>query len=160
MARFCINPGLAHKIAVLKAMQYLPQTKELRIAYDGQGSGLNLEAYTDTDSGTCLDTRRSVSGTVVMLEKRALKLHSRMQAMTASGTSEVEYVALAEAVKEVILLRWVQDFMEPSMRIAAINVFEDNEGAIKLAVNRQCSRKTKHIDVKHIWRKTRVTRGR
>ena len=50
--------------------------------------------------------------------------------------------------------------MEPSMRIAAIKMFEDNEGAIKLAVNRQSSRKTKHIDVKHIWRKTRVTRGR
>ena len=36
--------------------------------------------------------------------------------------------------------------MEPSMRIGAVNVFEDNEGAIKLAV---ASRRAKHIDVKH-----------
>ena len=33
--------------------------------------------------------------------------------------------------------------MEPSMRVGAVNVFEDNEGAIKLG------RRTKHIDVKH-----------
>ena len=39
--------------------------------------------------------------------------------------------------------------MEPSMRVGAVNVFEDNEGAIKLATNKHASLRTKHIDVKH-----------
>ena len=39
--------------------------------------------------------------------------------------------------------------MEPSMRVGAVNVFEDNEGAIKLATNKHASRRTKRIDVKH-----------
>ena len=39
--------------------------------------------------------------------------------------------------------------MEPSLRVGAVNVFEDNEGAIKLAINKHPSRRTKHIDVKH-----------
>ena len=69
--------------------------------------------------------------------------------MTASGTSEAEYVAFSEAVKEVTFLRQVQDFMEPSMRISAANVFEDNEEVIKLAINKHAARSTKHIDVKH-----------
>ena len=69
--------------------------------------------------------------------------------MTASSTSEAEYVASSEVVKEVLFLRQVQEFMEPSMRVGAVNVFEDNEGAIKLATNKQASRRTKHIDVKH-----------
>ena len=30
--------------------------------------------------------------------------------------------------------------MKPSMRIGAVNVFEDNDGAIKLAVNKHASR--------------------
>ena len=51
--------------------------------------------------------------------------------------------------KEVLFLRQVQEFMEPSMRVGAVNVFEDNEGAIKLATNKHASRRTKHIDVKH-----------
>ena len=52
-------------------------------------------------------------------------------------------------VTEVLFLRQVQEFMEPSMRVGAVNVFEDNKGAIKLATNKDASRRTKHIDVKH-----------
>ena len=149
VARFCKNPGLAHKKAVLKVMQYLLHTKGWGIMYGGQGCGLNIEAYTDSDFGAYLNTRRSVSGAVVMLAKEAVIWHFRMQAVTALGTSEAEYVALSEAVNEVLLLRQVQDLMEPSMRIGAVNVFEDNEGAIKLAVNKHASCRTKYIDVKH-----------
>ena len=113
-----------------------------------QGYGLNIEAYTDSDFGACLDTRCSVSGAVVMLAK-GVSWHSRIQAVTASGTSKAEHGALSEAVKEVLFLRKVQDFMEPSMRIGAVNVFGDNEKTIKLAVNKQASPSTKHIDVEH-----------
>ena len=69
--------------------------------------------------------------------------------MAASDTLEAEYVALSEVVKEDLFLRQVQEFMEPSMRIGAVNVFEDNEGAIKLTVTKHASRRTKHIDVKY-----------
>ena len=74
-----------------------------------------------------------------------------MQAVTASGTSEAEYVALSEAVKEALFLRQVQGFMEPSIKIGTVNVVKDNEGAIKLAVNKHVSRRIKHIDVSIIW---------
>ena len=65
------------------------------------------------------------------------------------GYLGAEDVALSEVVKEVLFLRHVQEFMEPSMRVGAVNVFEDNEGAIKLATNKHASRRTKRIDVKH-----------
>ena len=68
--------------------------------------------------------------------------------MTTSGTSEAGYIALSQAVEEVLFLKQVQNFMEPSIRIGAVKVFEDSEGAIKLAVNKDFSRRTKHIDVK------------
>ena len=54
-----------------------------------------MEAYTSSDFGACLDTRRSVSGAVLMLAKEAIIWHSRMQEVTASGTLEAEYVALS-----------------------------------------------------------------
>ena len=72
-----------------------------------------------------------------MLAKEAISWHSRMQEVTASGTSEAEYVALSEVVKEVLLLRQVQESMGPSVRVGVVNVFEDNEGAIKLATHKQ-----------------------
>ena len=122
VARFCENPGLAHKKAVMKILQYLLHTKEWGITYGGQRCGLCMEAHTDSVFGACLDTRRSVSGAVLMLAKGAISLHSRMEEVTASGTSEAEYVALSEVVKEVIFLRQVQEFMKASMRAGAVNV--------------------------------------
>ena len=61
-----------------------------------------MEAYTDSVFGACLVTRRSVSGAAVMLSTGAVSWHSRMQAVTASGTSEAEYVALSETVEKVL----------------------------------------------------------
>ena len=145
VARFCENPGPPHRKAVMKILQYLLHTKEWGITYGGQGCGLCMEAYTASDFGGCLDTRRSVSGAVLMLAKGGISWHSRMQEVKASGTSEAEYIALSEVVKEVLFLRQVQEFMEPSMRVGAVNVFEDNEGAIELATNKHASRRTKHI---------------
>ena len=47
------------------------------------------------------------------------------------------------------------------MRIGAVDVFADNEGDIKLAVNKHAaSRSTKNIDVKRHLLNTRVTQGR
>ena len=51
--------------------------------------------------------------------------------------------------KEVLLLRQVQEFMEASMSVSAANVFEDNEGAIKLVTNELASCRAKYIDVEH-----------
>ena len=79
VARFCENPEPAHKKAVMKILQYLLHTKESGITYGGQGYGLCMEAYTDSDFGVCLDTRRSVSGAVLMLAKGAISWHSRME---------------------------------------------------------------------------------
>ena len=85
----------------------------------------------------------------MILAKGAVSWLSRMQAVTSSGTSEAGYIALSEAVKEILFLRLVQGFTKLSMRIGAVNVFEDNEGTIKLAVNKDSRRRTKHVDVKH-----------
>ena len=130
-------------------MKYLLHIKQWGITFGGKSCTLNMEAYTDSDFGAFLDARCTVTGGVVMLAKGVVSWHSRMQEMATSGTSEAEYIALSEAVKEVIFLRQVQDFMELSMMIGAVDVFDDNEGAIKLAMNKHASRRIKNIDGKH-----------
>ena len=73
VARFCGNPGLAHKKAVLRFMQYLLHTKEWGITYGRHGCGLTMKAYPDSEFGACLDTRRLVSGAVVVLAEGAVR---------------------------------------------------------------------------------------
>ena len=58
--------------------------------------------------------------------------------MSASGTSRAGYIASLDAVKEVFILRHVQDFMEPSMWILHVcsssGLASDTCGAGKVRV--------------------------
>ena len=67
--------------------------------------------------------------------------------MTAAASSESEYVALAEVVNELRLLRQVKGFLTPPIDDNII-IREDNEGAIKMATNHFSSRRMRHVDVK------------
>ena len=68
--------------------------------------------------------------------------------MTASASSELEYVALAEFVNELRFLRQMKSFLTPPIDDNIITR-KDNEGAIKIVTNRFSSRRTRHVDVKH-----------
>ena len=63
--------------------------------------------------------------------------------------SEAEYVALGDAVKELLFLRQVWRFMLPSKVMPCFPVFEDNRGALQLAQNPVTNSNSKHIDVRH-----------
>ena len=74
---------------------------------------MKLSAWVDADHAPCPDTRRSVSGGAMMLGGGAISWFSRAQRITATATSELEYVALAEIVNELRFLRQVKAFMVP-----------------------------------------------
>ena len=98
----------------MKAMQYLKRTADYGIVYGGTSrNDTKLSAWVDADHATCPDTRRSVSGAAFMLAGGAISWFSRAQKLTASATSESEYVALAEATNELRFLRQVKEFMAP-----------------------------------------------
>ena len=47
--------------------------KEWGITYGRHGCGLTMKAYPDSEFGACLDTRRLVSGAVVVLAEGAVR---------------------------------------------------------------------------------------
>ena len=114
LAKFGDNPGPEHWKAVMKALQYLKPTASLGVTYGGATEdNMKLSAWVDADHASCPDTRRSVSGGAVMLGGGAIRWFSRAQRITATTTSESEYVALAEIVNELRFLRQVKAFMVP-----------------------------------------------
>ena len=62
---------------------------------------------------------------------------SRTQKCITLSTSEAEYVALSDAVEEVLFLRQVWRFMIPGKGMPCFPVFEDNQGALQLV--RRCN---------------------
>ncbi|CAN0120816.1 unnamed protein product [Ascophyllum nodosum] len=73
---------------------------------------------------------------------------SKTQRVVSLSTSEVEYIAAGEGVKEALFVRAVLSFIAPEMSEASIKVFEDKQGAKALIENPLSSARSKHIDVR------------
>ena len=117
LAKFCDDSGPVHWKAAIKALRYFWRTKGLGITYGGFTSrGLTMSAYVEPDHATYPNIRRSVSGGAGVLGAGTISCFSRAQRVTASASSESEYVTIAEIVNETKFLRQVQEFLIPPLR--------------------------------------------
>ena len=72
-----------------------------------KGSGLELVAFADAGYASKATDRRSVSGGAVMCAGACVCWFSRTQKCVTLSTTEAEYVALGDTVKEAIFIRYV-----------------------------------------------------
>jgi Reverse transcriptase (RNA-dependent DNA polymerase) len=150
VSRYMSAPGRAHWQACLRILRYLKGTADYKLTFDFSSTTTNMElaGYCDADHASDIDTRRSVTGYIFFFGSAAVSWASRMQPTVAQSSTEAEYMALTEALNEAIHLRQLLDDLrlpqpEPT------TIYEDNEGAIKLASNPVHHRRTKHIDVRY-----------
>ena len=73
---------------------------------------------------------------------------SRTQKCVPLLMSEAEYVALGDAVKQLLFLRQVWRFMLPGKGMPCFLIFEDSQGAVQLSQNPVSNSNSKHIDVR------------
>eukprot|EP00795_Rhopilema_esculentum_P016954 gene16954-8450_t len=137
----------AHVAAVKRVFRYIKGSTSFRIKFtptDGQ-----LIAYTDSDWGNDIENRRSTSGFVTTLRSAPISWKSKKQSTVALSSCEAEYIALAEATKEIIYLRALCVAMEIKQQKPTA-LFCDNQGAISLTSERSKQhQRTKHIDNKY-----------
>lgn len=145
VSRFNNAHTQAHWGAVKRIMRYLKKTVDYKLMY--RKSEGNLEAFTDADWASDIDSRRSVSGYVFNLSGGAISWKSHKQPTVALSSTEAEYVALAEAVQESIWLAQLCKELGVKMTPVVINC--DNQSAIKLAESTGYRPRTKHIDIKY-----------
>ena len=150
VAKYCTAPRAIHWKAALGILEYINGTSEYGITFQrGTLSGISLEVSTDTDYASKTTDRRSVSGGLIMCGGASVCWFSRTPKCVTLSTSEAEYVALGDAVKELLLLRQVWRVTLPSKVMPCFPVFEDNQDAVKLAQNPITNSNSEHIDVRH-----------
>ena len=66
--------------------------------------GSHMVGYFDSNYADDLNMRRSFTGYVFTLGRGPISYRSMLQGMVALYTTEVEYIAVAEAVKEALWL--------------------------------------------------------
>ena len=155
VARFSHDPKPIHYKAAQKILEYLNATSDLGLTFrrdsdlESVQMEFDLETYVDADYAHKAEDRRSVSGVAVCCGGTLVSWFSRTQKCVTLSTTEAEYVAMADGVKEALYVRGILAFLMPSLEPMSIGVYEDNKGAIDLAKNPLSSSNSKHIDVRY-----------
>ena len=149
VSRFMGNPGKEHWEALKWILRYLKNTinKGLVFGINKHSKDLNIiSGYVDSDYAGCIDTRKSLTGYVFTMFGTAISWKANLQKVVALSTTEAEYMALTEAIKEAL---WLTGLIEElKLKQEIITVYCDNQSAIQLTKNSVHHERTKHIDIK------------
>ncbi|GKB93985.1 retrotransposon protein, putative, ty1-copia subclass [Tanacetum coccineum] len=153
------NPGEGHWTAVKNILKYLRNTKDRFLVYGGEEE-LRVTGYCDASWQTDKDDSRSQSGWVFLLNGGAVTWKSSKQDTVADSTCESEYIAACEASKEAI---WMKNFIGdlgvvPTVQ-DPIEIFCDNESAVALTKEPKDHGKSKHIERKYHFVRSKVEEG-
>ena len=160
MARYSHAPKVVHWQAALHVLMYVRFTSGYSITFQrGTARGVGFEMYVDSDYASKATDRKPVSGGVVMCAGGYVPFFPRTQKSVTLSSTEAEYVAMAEGLKETIFLHYIWNFIFPDGDVGCTTVYEDNVGALHLASNPATTPNSKHIDIRHHFIRERVANG-
>lgn len=151
------EPTSENVLWVKRILRYLRRTTGMKLQFARNSTKLYLNGYCDSDYAGCTETRRSTSGYVFQLGAACISWRSERQRIVATSTTEAEFIAAAEAVKELIWLRRLLCEVLGSSINATLHI--DNQGAMQLIENPVHHKRTKHIDVRYFFIRERFRKG-
>jgi hypothetical protein len=158
-ARHSANPKIQHTAAVKRIGRYLLGTKDKGLIMKPNQEGMECwvdaaHAFEWNNKTASSDPSRARSSMGYMITYAGCPMHwsSKMQTEIALSTTEAEYIALSQAMREVLPITWLMEEAK-QQGIPVLNatpkvhckVFEDNTGAIEIA-NVPKIRPTRQLD--------------
>ena len=111
VSRFMSNPGKVHWQALKWILRYIKGSLGKGLvyggAYENSYSPVAIEGFVDSDYVGCLDTRKSITGYIFTTFGTTISWKAGLQKVVALFSTEAEYIALTEAVKEALWLRGI-----------------------------------------------------
>jgi hypothetical protein len=133
-----------------KIMRYLKGSKELKLKlkkFQNTSSGLVISGYSDADWGDNKESRKSVSGGIILLNGVPVEWSCKKQPCVSVSTLEAEFVAGAEVCKSLLGLKELLQEIKMPIEMPAI-IWMDNVEAIRQIEQESSSSKLKHVDMK------------
>ena len=111
----------------------------------------------DADLGGDVDSSKSTSGYIYTIGGTAVSWMSSLQKCVSLSSTEAEYVAIAEAGKEMI---WLADYLEELGKKQSEKIlYLDSQSAIQLVKNPVYHLKTNHIRRRYNFTRKAVEDG-
>ena len=164
VCRFSHDPKQSHATAVKMILRYLKKTADKGLIINV--NTFELELYVDADFCGLFGqedpndpvSSRSRTGYIVRLAGWPVIWKSKLQDSTTLSTTEAEYVALSDALKVFLPLKWLVKEMIGETgcpKLQDINftttVMEDNQSAFHLATNQQVTSRTRYLLSRYHW---------
>ncbi len=146
-SRYCHNPGQAHWNAAKRILAYLLGTLHYGLRFSNNSPVNTLVGYSDSDFAGCVDTRRSTTGMLFLLNGGPVAWKSHLQKPVAQSTSEAEYCATGYASRENVWLRAI--LLQLGLGQPTTPIHCDNNSAVRMVYNPEFHDRTKHIELKY-----------
>nr|GEV66436.1 retrovirus-related Pol polyprotein from transposon TNT 1-94 [Tanacetum cinerariifolium] len=109
----------------VERMSKVPYVNAIGLVYGrGQGKHIDVDGFVDADYAKDPDKGRSVTGYVFMVHGCVVSWKATLQQVVALSTTEAEYMALTEAVKESIWLKGL--LIELGVKLSTIRMKMSN----------------------------------
>ncbi|KAH9103708.1 hypothetical protein AeMF1_020022 [Aphanomyces euteiches] len=140
-----------------RVLQYLKGSASLGLTYDGTKNS-HPNAFSDADFANDLQDSKSISGTVITLACAAVIFSSRKQCLVGHSTTEVQFIAAAEAAKSIV---WLRELLEEMSFVVNSPTYlhVDNQSTIQVVHRSSSHDRTKHIRLRFHFIKDLVEEG-
>ncbi|KAL8145624.1 hypothetical protein AgCh_003680 [Apium graveolens] len=157
LSQFMHFPRSTHFEALHHTLRYVAHTVSQGILLKASSS-LSLQAFSDSDWASCPDSRKSITGYLLLLGQSPITWKSKKQSTISKSSSEAEYRALACAAAEVTwLVRLLGDFGITDLTPVTLHC--DNQSASHIAKNPVFHERTKHIEIDCHFTRDKVLEG-
>ena len=161
-ARFCVDLKLSHERAAHRIVKYLIGTKNKGLVFRPD-KRKDVKVYVHADfagswnnaNSNCSASVLSRTRFVIMYHGCPLRWHSKLQTEIALFTTEAEYIALSQSMRELIPLMNLLGEIAPLFGIVErplslrCRLSEDNKSCLALAKAPRMNPRTKYISLKY-----------
>lgn len=157
LSQYMQTPRLPHYDALCHTLRYVAHTVGQGILLKASDK-LTLQAFSDSDWASCIDTRRSITGYIMLFGNSPISWKSKKQTTISRSSSEAEYRAMASASSEVTwLIRLLAELGVDNLQPVTLHC--DNQSALYIAKNPVFHKRTKHIELDCHFTRDKVLEG-
>ena len=158
LAKRVSQPRRIDYTEALRVMKYLVTTQNLVLQLNNSDVDPQLTSYCDSDFAEDRKDYKSNSGFVCFVNGGAISWLCRKQSLTAQSTTEAEYYALVECLKETLWLRNILKSFNIHCK-EPTQIATDSESCRHIIDNGQYASRTKYFGVKYQFIKDHVIRN-
>ena len=173
LGRHLHNPCQRHVDALKPIFRYLSARIEDGPVYDKKGP-LEFTCYTDSDYAGCKDTRKSVSGNLLLANGMPIMWGAALQSLQSHSSTEAEFISADTGARNLTWISSLADELQIPMKKQTttlvidkkpstkyhegeiitnqaneLHLLVDNKGAYDIANSYGPSKRTKHMEVRH-----------